>query len=454
MEQTRSIKGDVKVTEISNKIRNKKLWIAAGVVAAVLLIFAIYKIQAAAKDAKTYSAVSLRVKEPLVLKGNSESAQRQAVLSDPTKGEVNEVFVTDRQAVQAGDVLFDYLSEPLENQAAEAQKQYNRAVDNYDASEAELADAWDREAENERSLETARANLEAAEDELNNVDMGQTTGDTEETTAGIHQYIADISQFIAGLAQSTAGTDQYTAALEQAAADVQQYTAEVKQYESQQQVLANEVRQLEKAVRQAANVRDDAYDRLTQSESASVNQATAQIDGIVLVYPENKQAQGLPFMEIISQDTLIKATVTEYDLNKLTEGEDVEILVVPTRETVRGKIAAISILPEKAAMTSGLISSGINYAFTVKPEKAIIYGYSVEISIATEEIVIPREAVLTEGETTFVYQLTDGKAYKKAVKVRDTGTYLTLVEGLAIGDTIIENPDGELKDGKDVQVSP
>lgn len=78
------------------------------------------------------------------------------------------------------------------------------------------------------------------------------------------------------------------------------------------------------------------------------------------------------------------------------------------------------------------------------------------VALATREnaIVIPEQAVLAEGRTTYVYRVTDGKAERVEVRLglRSVGS-VEVVEGLAAGDAVVTEGLQRLRPGVPVKVS-
>lgn len=357
------------------------------------------------KKEKQYTVITLREKDPVVLKGNSEPMNMQTIMTDPSKGIAGEPNIQSGSKVVKGDVLFSYRSQAMEDQVTDMQSAYNRASDAYDSAETDLYNAREKRDENESSLETARANLDEA----------QSSGDP---------------------------------------AGIEKYSGEVSKYESKSEQYDNEVSQFEKNLKNLENEKDDALTRLERAKSNADSNEKAEIDGILIVHEENRKTAAAPYMEIVSEKTVLTSLITEYDYEKAKEGNEVEIRVIPDNETLKGKISYVSILPEKSAQ--GLPqTSGVNYQVRVTPEKDIKYGYSVEISLPSDEIVIPAKSIITDDKTKkeYVYQVINGKAYKKEITTEADGDIRLLKSGLKKGDIIVSDPDSELKDGMEVKVT-
>lgn len=397
------------MAENKNIFNRKNILIGIAVVAAAFILIGLLRMNAKSSEAKKeYTFLTLREKDPILLKGNSTPKKIQSITVDASKGKVNEVLVKDGQEVKEGDKLFTYKSDVLDSQRSEAQSQYNRADEAYNNSVSDLEDAKSRQDENIRGYNTAKANLEEAENSGNVM-------------------------------------------------DIQTYTADVQKFESKKEASQTEVKQLERAVSQAESNKEDAYTRLENAKKSAINDEKADFDGIVVLHEENeKGSMGSPFIEVITKDTLVTSSVTEYDYNKLNVGKTVKLNVVPLKKTMEGEITDLALLPENSAsgaQSQMVGSAGVNYKFKVKTGEPIPYGYSVEIAVGTGEILVPASAVIQENNKTYLWTVQGETAHKKEVTLRDSGTYLTLQAGLKLGDVIIDNPDSGLTEGKAVKVT-
>lgn len=192
---------------------------------------------------------------------------------------------------------------------------------------------------------------------------------------------------------------------------------------------------------------------------------TAPFDGTVYIDEAGKSSANTPYATIVSPGTIVQATVTEYDYNKLKLGQKVEILPVNDSRKVLGSITNISTLPQSAAVSNqasaalsgaGNTASGgttiSNYSFTVEAQEEIHYGFSVQISVHLSDITIPKEALVKKGEETFVYTYKKGKVHLTKVTVKEQVDGYSVEKGLAVDEQYIVDPDKRLTEGKEVEV--
>lgn len=235
--------------------------------------------------------------------------------------------------------------------------------------------------------------------------------------------------------------------------DVQEFSQDVARYEAKVDSWPAQIDQLKKIINQAENALEDARIQLDRAESSAEPTETADISGIVRVTERNRRDPQGALIEIVSEETLIKATVTEYDHFRLHPGDAVKVRVVSTQEELPGAILTVEPLPQSSQGVPGQVMtvSSVNYSFEVKPQGSVHPGYSVEIHVPLNEVVIPGSAVVTEGEKTSVWLYSEGSVKKMPVALVRSGAYMILEEGLKEGDVIIQDPDQALLEGGEVR---
>lgn len=166
----------------------------------------------------------------------------------------------------------------------------------------------------------------------------------------------------------------------------------------------------------------------------------------------NEDAKNDPqqaLMVLKSEESAIKGTVTEYDREKVTLNEPVEIQYVNNGKKVTGKITNVAEMnnePDKEAKTNL-----VTYNFTAIPDAAIPVGYSVEVLIPRNEIHLPLKSVGEKDGEHFVYTVAKNKTEKQLVTVEKDNGYYRLNGGLDEQAKIVKDVKG-LKDGMDVTV--
>lgn len=248
-----------------------------------------------------------------------------------------------------------------------------------------------------------------------------------------------------------------------------------------------------------ANPNDqEAQQKLTESRNAltqaqqglasydrQINESIyASFDGIVDIKNNKSVGDGQTILQLVSAEPQIKTTVSEYDLDKVNEGDKVNITVSSTGKKATGEIAKIDVLPtsyesnhgdaavaahagsgdesgEAPLQTSNPTEDNPETGSGTGPSKYTVYiralsspvraGNSIEVSVPQAEIKIPK-SVLTKQNEVFV--LKDGdKVERRKIKVERQNDLIIVKSGLKKGDKVIKHPAKDLNDGDKVEVA-
>jgi membrane fusion protein, multidrug efflux system len=103
----------------------------------------------------------------------------------------------------------------------------------------------------------------------------------------------------------------------------------------------------------------------------------------------------------------------------------------------------------------------VSRAFRVRavlpnPDLELPAGMFMHVSVVLEEraaVLIPEQAVLAEGGSTYVFTVADGRAERRSVRLgqREAGT-VEVLDGLAADETVVRTGLQRLRDGAEVQV--
>jgi membrane fusion protein (multidrug efflux system) len=104
----------------------------------------------------------------------------------------------------------------------------------------------------------------------------------------------------------------------------------------------------------------------------------------------------------------------------------------------------------------------VSRAFRVRavipnPDLVLPAGMFMHVSVVLEQrpaVLIPEQAVVAEGDSTYVFTVRDERAERRAVRLgqREAGT-VEVLEGLAAGDVVVESGLQRLRDGIAVRVA-
>lgn len=402
--------------------------LALVVVVAGLLIWNNQKNSEQGEMLKTYT---LAQRDPLMLKGTAEVTESVSVFIDPSKGEVKEIKVATGQTVKAGDVLFSYLNEIVDDSIADAERQLEKAEDALSTAKSDLAKGKkdrDKDAsvleETETKLEKSRKRLRQAQKDLAEAQAVKNLDDMEKYDDILYKENLNVSEYTQDVARLKAQVDSWPA----------------------------QIKGLQQAVKQSEIMVEDAKAMLERAEDKQSPETLAEIDGIAIVHEENKTNPQGSLVDILSEETEIKATVTEYDYFRLSKDQAVKVHVIPTDETMAGTISDLDLIPKSAMATNLTTDSSVNYELSVMPEHNIQPGYSIEIEVELDEVILPTSAIVWEDDKAFLWQYSDGLVSKKAVTVEEQRNYWLLVDGLDVGAIIIQNPSKDLTEGQEVKV--
>lgn len=198
---------------------------------------------------------------------------------------------------------------------------------------------------------------------------------------------------------------------------------------------------------QIANARDTLKDAAVRSP----------IDGIVssrMIDPGEMASAALVPFTIIQMDTVsVDVNVSEQIINKIEKGQKVDVYVSSAFDTpFEGTIQAISPAADERTFTYPVKIEIPNNDGLLKP------GMFSEVEFAADTVkdavIIPREAVLTEGDINYVY-IVEGDRGKK-IEVRlglDNGKQVEILDGLSEGTQIVIKGQNYLDDGGKVQIA-
>jgi len=210
-----------------------------------------------------------------------------------------------------------------------------------------------------------------------------------------------------------------------------------------------------------------AQERLALIEIGSTKVADRQVDtvikspvaGTVLerrvnegdpVVPLTSYQAGTELLLLADMESLIfKGTVDEIDVGKLEQGMEAELKIgaIPDEE-IWGKLLRIS---PKAKKQDNATLFDVEIAITKRGSKVIRAGYSANaellINKAEDTLFIPERLVEFDEDRTFVeVQNAAGEIEKKEIKTGlSDGINVEILEGLNLGEEVVENPPKEIK---------
>lgn len=224
---------------------------------------------------------------------------------------------------------------------------------------------------------------------------------------------------------------------------------------------------LEATISDLKNQINDAENQISRLQKQATTIIKADVDGTVLLDESLKESATAPFLKIITDDTLIQSSISEYDYYALSKDLEVEVYVNAEDREVKGVVTDIAETAQTSQASTNLAntenasliggSSGVvdmsNFEFFVKPQEEIHYDFTIQIQIPLKNIVIPESAIQKEKDQEYVFVVKNGKAQKQIIQREKRGLQNVVVKGLQLKDVIVMNPDKQLKDGMEISTT-
>ena len=147
----------------------------------------------------------------------------------------------------------------------------------------------------------------------------------------------------------------------------------------------------------------------------------------------------------------VEVGVSEQVLNTIKIGDKVDVLMT-----------AVSALPLEGTVSTVAPAAGQTGMYTVKIEMdnadgMIKAGMLAEVNFTAEKVVdtvvLPRNAVITKEDETYVYVVADGTAKKVLVELGiEAADEIEIKKGLNAGDAVVTKGQTYISDGEAVNV--
>jgi HlyD family secretion protein len=208
-----------------------------------------------------------------------------------------------------------------------------------------------------------------------------------------------------------------------------------------------------------ANEKFDLLQKGVTVDGKNENTIISPINGTILeklvnegdpVVPLTSYQAGTPLLSLAPMENLVfKGTVDEIDVGKLKEGMpcDIKIGALPG-DALKGKLSRIS---PKAKKQDNTTLFDLEIQITDTGDKVLRAGYSANADIIISKkdsiLVIPERLVDFRGDSAFV-EIADsaGAVESKQIQVGlSDGLNIEVVDGLALGDEVVERPPKEIE---------
>ena len=166
---------------------------------------------------------------------------------------------------------------------------------------------------------------------------------------------------------------------------------------------------------------------------------------------------GMPLVSIEGASRLqVTAMVAESDINSITKGMPVTVLVKSNNTTISGEVAEVSV---SAKNTGGQYLVKINLA---KSSSKILSGMFVNVQFPVENknqattntttVLVPQSALVHQGQLTGIYTVGTGNvAILRWLRTgKNTGDQVEVLSGLSANEQYIVSAEGKLFNGAKV----
>ncbi|NLW56417.1 MAG: efflux RND transporter periplasmic adaptor subunit [Firmicutes bacterium] len=188
----------------------------------------------------------------------------------------------------------------------------------------------------------------------------------------------------------------------------------------------------------------------------SYTRVTAPISGVIAQFTVEVGSMAAPSAPagLIVEDSKMKAKalVPESYVNLLRVGDKVviEAKAVPGM-SFDGTIAAVTPLADQTTRQFPVEISVLNPSNLLKA--GMMGTVHLTIGEARDQLLIPVDTVLFEGEQTYAYVVEDGYAVRRTLTTGlDSGGMIAVLEGLAEGEQVISRGQHQVKNGMLVEV--
>ena len=349
--------------------------------------------------------------EKVFINGTLTPRESESIYIDSTKGEISEVYVTNGQAVNAGDSLFIYNNTVIESQIDEISEQITANENSKVSINNKLTNAKNNLAEKENQLNKLKKQLE----EFNFQDQVE--------------------------------ADNISMNIQQTTAEVSAYKEQVSAYEDQID-----------SVKTTLNSLYNKKEKLTADKNFVV---TAPISGTI-VLSSNEKDYTQPYIIIESQELIVKGIVSEKDYTKIKVDDDISVSIISTNETIEGKILEIDDRPvsntelnlSQVTQTTNTNVSYYNVLITLNSQENLINGFHSQgkVTLGDDTIKVFKTSVINEEGKSYVFIDKDGILDKVEISIKEEdGEYVIVESGLNANDVVMKNPTSETKAGVKVE---
>lgn len=382
----------------------KKKWIIIGVIALIIIVVAvnIFMMQSkktgSVEDVKFTEVTERQLNNTKLVSGQVKPGNIESFYADATKGKVKDIAVKEGQEMNKGDKLFSYDNEEINLQVKQAEIEEKVASMRFDQGKKKI-DSLKKDIKKAKDSGAAKEMIESLESQLNELELQQKTSDLEKEKGNLR-------------------------------------IEELKKKQGELTVYSN-------------------FAGVVQKLDKDASQGSASAMG----------GQGKAFLQIASKDAFqIQGTLTELQKSQIQKDQTITVTAkAAPKKKWTGKITEVSEYPTSAEVSAQAPAGGeagqnmsyYTYKASLDSQDGLSPGYHVSIQVNLENkkmVAVPSKSIVTKNEESFVYVEEKGKLRKQIVKKGSSdGDWAEVVEGVTVGQKVVENPSDKVFDGMEVK---
>lgn len=376
-------------------------------------------------------------------KGARLTAAREAMVIPAMPGEVTEVLVSVGEHVEKDQVLIRLDDTAVQHQVSQARAAYNTAKASADLSRQSLADLEQQKAD-------AQADLD---DYYEDVDVDEMEDDLKDVNKAIHELNEKMMR------NQLPSRDFYDVSYKELAAARDQLGAVL----SQEAMLKQVVDGIDNAIKGLPFNENTLNAQLNQASQA-VSAAKSALDNMELTAPAagtvssvtvsagDFATQTMPPVTIVDTESLIlQVPLTEYEVTRLSAGQEITLSVDALEREYTGAVEWVSPAMDARSQSYYARVRVDNADGRLKP--GMYARADLVVDAAEDAVLLPKEALVREDSTTYVYKIEEGAAKRVAVTLGlDDGYTIEVLSGVHAGDSVVIKGQAYLNDGIAIEI--
>ncbi|MGX0341948.1 efflux RND transporter periplasmic adaptor subunit [Staphylococcus hominis] len=202
-----------------------------------------------------------------------------------------------------------------------------------------------------------------------------------------------------------------------------------------------------------------AQQKLNDHDNESSKDIYAAFDGKVKFSQYNSNKNGTEILKLISNKSVIKLIVSQFTVDNIKKGDDINFQLDNNNNNIKGKILSIDDLPLN--MESTKRNKNIEKIFNKKNQPKYIVtishlsenvraGFTGRVTILSHIVEIPKDSIVDKNHVFIVDK--GNHVQKRKVKIIRVKDKFFVKDGLESGNQVIEKPKQSLHEGELVNI--